>query len=214
MNLERKFSNPPPFPLDYIYDIVEAIQKVDDKYRQWEYHNGNSQKIERVFAYELYHQLRLMTHSNSKYKDLRIDGEISKEVYQEMETCGLPDLKILKHYRFSPDMVIHHAQTDRKEENQIAIIEIKTKNIHPDELKKTILKLNYYIRVLNFQYAIFISVNTEFDKVSKQLRCCFDNPLSKEWQNRFNRIIIMNYNQRKLEVDTLLGILKAVDELF
>ena len=46
------------------------------------------------------------------------------------------------------------------------------------------------------------------------MRDCFDDPSGKEWQNRFNRIITMNYNQRKLEVDTFLGILKTEDELF
>ena len=199
---------------DYLKDIASSITKVDKKYCQWEYQDGSSQKIERVFAYELYHQLRKLTNSNPKYKELRIDGEISKEVYQEIETCGLLNLHSSKRRHFSPDMVIHYGQTNRKEESQIAIIEIKTREISNSNLIDTILKLNHYIRVLNFQYAIFISVNTEINKVSKQLRYFFDDPSGKEWHGRFNRIIIMNYNQRKLEVDTLLGILKAEDKLF
>lgn len=113
--------------------------------------------------------------------------------------------------RYSPDLVIHLGQISRQEDNQKAIIEIKTKRLNGEqgneELRKTILKLNHYLRVLNFQYALFLSVNTDFDQLTQQLIDLISDPTGQIWQDRFKRIIVINYRNRVLEAKTLYSIL-------
>lgn len=212
MDLQRIYAGQnPPFPLTYLNDIGEAIIRVEEAYCHWAYNNGNQdQRIERVFAYELYHQFRQLTYWKNNFQNLRFDGEIGKQLNDNIETCGVT----LQNFdfgqrRFSPDLVLHLSQTDRQEINQKVIVELKSREVGDRELAKTILKLNHYIRILNFQYATLISVNTDFDELVEQLSTLFDNPTNQEWQERFNRVIIMNYKDRNLTVKTLF---KALTE--
>lgn len=215
MNLQRIYGeNIPPFPLTYINDIAEAIIRVDEKYCHWIYNQRTNpnQMTERVFAYELFHQFRQITNSNPDYFELRFDGEIDKLLHGDtVEVCGIKedvnlDINSTQTY-FSPDLVIHHSQNDRTCCNQKAIIEIKTGYVSDSELAKTIIKLNHYIRVLHFQYAVFITVNTDFIRIVEGLKRSLNSPATKDLKERFNQIIIMNYDDRKLTEDTLLNIL-------
>ena len=212
MNLKRRlYEHNDHQPLEFVNDIGEAIIRVEEEYCEWAYNNPNyNQKTERVFAYELYHQFKMLTVCDTKYRNLRLDGEIDKRVTQPIELCGLV-IENFTQVRFSPDLVIHLGQTDRQDENQKAIIELKTKRLYGKqgqlEIKKTILKLNHYLRVLHFQYAIFLSVNTEFNNLTEQLNNLFENPANQDWQERFSRIIVMNYKSRILSVKTLKDIL-------
>lgn len=213
MNLQDRLygQNAPPYPLDFVNDIAEAVIRVEEKYCGWVYNNVNyNQKIERVFAYELYHQFKTLTLFDDKYHNLRLDGEIDKRVTQQIEQCDLV-IENFTQTRFSPDLVIHLGQTNRQEENQKLIIELKTKRLYGEqgqrEIKKTVLKLNHYLRVLNFQYAIFLSVNTDFNQLNEQLNDLIGNPINQHWQERFNRIIVINYKNRILLAKTLKDIL-------
>lgn len=208
MNLQRIFTDQlPPLDLTYLNDFGEAIIRVEEKYCSWPYRNhDNNQRIERVFAYELYHQFRLLTECNPNYTTLRLDGEIVKQLEAEnIETCGTGYNRIQE--RFAPDLVVHLGQIDRNAINQKLIVEIKTKPVGNDEIKESILKLNHYIRILNFQYAVLVSVNTDFDNLTIQIRDLFPDPANQEWRNRFNSIIIMNYSDRNLNIKTLYNLL-------
>lgn len=121
-----------------------------------------------------------------------------------MDYCGVRErhLKIRNdrylrnQTKFSPDPVLHPAQNNRLENNQSLIIEIKTKKVRNGELAKDLVKLNHYIWRLNFRYAVFISVNTNFNELKQQIRNIFENPLG--WNDRFNQIVIFNYNNERL----------------
>ena len=219
MDLNEIYQTRPPFPLTYLNHIGEAIIHVNNDYCVWSYNNANSnQKTERVFSYELYHQFRLLMNSNEYNNEIRLDGEIGKRLHgNTVRDCGV----IISNFNFnstqihfSPDLVIHKGQNDRQEINQKAIVEIKTKDVSNAELTKTILKLNHYIRVLHFQYAVFITVNTDFQEIAQKLRKLFHNPTNKELEKRFCRIIVMNYTDRKLTVYTLRNILLGNNNAF
>jgi len=211
MNLQQKLygNNEPPFPLSFINDLGEAIIRVEEKYCLWAYNNENQdQKIERVFAYELYHQFRQLTYWKQDFQDLRFDGEIGKQINRDIETCGVT----LQNFNFGqqnffPDLVIHLNQQDRRVINQKVIIELKTRVVNNREFAKTVLKLNHYQRVLNFQYATLISVNTDFAELTVRLRELFNNPTQQQWQDRFKRIIVMNYKDRIFDAKTLFNLL-------
>ena len=75
----------------YLKYLLEAFQQVDQKYYSWwsiKHFNGNlenqqvnTQRIERVFAFELYHQYRkLMEYNNLDFSDLLFNAEPLKEL--------------------------------------------------------------------------------------------------------------------------------------
>lgn len=205
-----------PFPLTYVNDIGEAIIHVNRDYCIWSYKNANMiQKTERVFAYELYYQFRLLMNKNKSYLNIRFDGEIGKQRHERVDGCGLTFSNFnTNQIHFSPDLVIHKNQNNSDVKNQKAVIEIKTKDIGHDELIRTIVKLTHYIRVFNFQYAIFITVNTEFNEIVTKLNRSLHNAKDLDCNEKFNRIIVMNYIDGKLTVDTLSNILVGVNNSF
>lgn len=199
----------PDIEFDYLNDLAEAIIRVEESYCYWgEYNKTQNQRIERVFAYEMYHQLRMITKNNNRYDSSRIDGEIQKKFKEIIEKCGTG--YELKQSKFTPDLTIHNSQRNRFYENQKLIVEIKSRDTTGDPLKETILKLNHYLRVLNFQSAVFISVNTELKKLIENLQGSFIDLLSLECKKRFDRIIVMNYKDRHLEILPLSYILTLV----
>ena len=85
-------------------------------------------------------------------------------------------------------------------------MEVKTKRVGDNELKDAIVKLNHYIMTLNFQYAVFVSVNTEFIHLIAQINQCFPHPQNNDWHERFKRIIVFNYYNQKLEIKRLFDL--------
>jgi hypothetical protein len=191
----------------YLNDLGKAITKVESRYCTWEYTSKKYlQKIERVFAYELYHQYRIIIEKNkNRYANLRLDGEIQKQFSNNINSCGTN--YNFEQARFAPDMVVHLGQIDRNSQNQKLIVEIKIRTIEKKELAKTILKFNHYIRELNFQYAVFLSVNTTLISVAKKLKEIFDTNKAGECSANFKRIIIVCYKDQKIDAKSLYQIL-------
>ena len=194
----------PPFNLEYLVDLKDAVKNIKKKHYEWRYSKlKRSQKIERVFAYELYHQLRLLTTSTEEHKQrhagIRFDGELSKVIKNDnVQHLGVAGTGIDAQERFTPDLVLHLGQDFNLQFDQKLIIEIKTKEVSPSDFKKTILKLNHYLRVLNFQYAVFISVNTDFTEFKRDAYNYF-NLVSAENRTHFNKLILMNYKEVDIE---------------
>ena len=205
---------PRPFSIENLEMLENAIRRVTNRYCIWDYNTQIQQRGERVFAYELYHQFRNLLANAPNNLNLRFDGEIDKNLDENVDYCRVePILLRIRNGRylrddrkFSPDLVLHLAQNNRLQDNQSLIIEIKTKKVGNSELAKDLLKLNHYIRIINFQYGVFISVNTNFDNLKQQIRDIFNNP--DGWENRFNRIVIFNHNDEILQVNTLQNILQ------
>jgi UDP-N-acetylenolpyruvoylglucosamine reductase len=205
MKWKQIFNNEPfEYKIRYLNDLANATKRVKQKYCEWSY-KDDIQQAERVFCYELYFQFRRIINKKRYYSKARLDGEITKTlVTTPMFGCGSDFRK--DQSVFTPDLVIHFAQESRTIENQKLIIEVKTKGIGDPELTETIVKLNHYLVILNFQYAAFISVNTEFEELIAQIRHCFPNPRGTEWENNFKRILVYNYNDQKLKINRLFDL--------
>jgi len=190
------------FETRFINDLARATKKVEQKYCAWSYRDTLLQKSERVFSYELFHRFREIINCNRHYEHLRLDGEINKSlIIESLENCG-SNLTNLQSF-FSPDLVLHIGQQSREQLDQILIVEIKTKRVDSNDIKDTIVKLNHYLRVLNFQYGVFISVNTNFTNLCNQIKNCFPSPIGEEWEGRFKRILLYNYESQILTVKRL-----------
>ncbi len=190
----------------YIKDLITSIIAVDQAYCKWDY-NKTIQKTERVFAYELYHQFKLLVKREDnilRYEDLRFDGEIGKKYFPD-----IPNLETrfnVEQKDFSPDLVLHKGQLDSNQLNQKLIVEIKTKANGSEEVVKDIIKLNYSIIKLNFQFGVFISVNTLKSTLIQNLKS--EIKLLNEYENNFRRIIIIHYDGQNLRIENLYNILK------
>lgn len=159
----------------YLRHLIAAFNLVESKYfSSWAFTDYNEDKlkrvryqqyIERVFAYELYHQFRLIISKNEDiYKGLKLNGEVKKN--------GFSKTLILKNHIY-PDLVLHKDQDDNDSEHQKLFIEIKADpNLKYIGIKKDIEKLAVAVNErLNFQNAVFICVNynSETKKIIKKI---------------------------------------------
>lgn len=196
-------------------DLAVAITRVETKFCSWTNRNLSTQSIERVFAYELYHQFRSLTSNNADYAELRIDGEITKLAPQNVDYCGcIEQINFNTNNYFSPDLVLHLSQTDSTYENQKLIIEIKTSTstnvLNRHDATKDIIKLNHCIKHLNYQAGVFISVNTDYRRTADIFSDMFRLPLDSR-RATFERIIIFNYNEGILHYQNLYNLTASAD---
>lgn len=129
----------------YIKDLCNAAEKVGSEYYLYNRDDGGSDHyMERVFAYELYHQLRLIMESESakkRYDGLYLCGEQTKS-----KTLG--NLTSAK----CPDLVLHgsFSGTDR----QIWICEIKHR--YSTGCCNDLVKLSEDLAPLRFCQSVFL----------------------------------------------------------
>lgn len=156
------------------------------------------QQIERVFAYELYHQLRkIMEFKPDRYKNMHLHGEIFKE---NLRT--LPNFE-LKNFGFSsfdenvkgfvPDLTLHGANDNIEDDSQALVIEIKT-DVKPNATKD-IVKLLNLVSNYDFSYGVFISINCNTEVLIKHIKNEYMGDISKESidnLNLFERLKIMS----------------------
>ncbi|MBD3906438.1 hypothetical protein NAL32_17470 [Chryseobacterium sp. Ch-15] len=156
----------------FLTDLFNAINSIDDEYCNWTYFHETIQKTERVFAYELYYALKVIARNERvQYNGIKFNGEIGKKMLEDINQLGTNF--IVEQKNFNPDLVLHKGQIDKDSENQKLIIEIKTINTTDEKIAKDIIKLNYGIAYLNFQFGVFISVNTDFRTLNDKLKRIF-----------------------------------------
>lgn len=118
---------------EFLDSLFVAIKKVERKYILWDDtflndDNNMISHVERVFAYELYHQWSKLREESEILKNFIINGKLSKDMYLD------------KSERIFPDMVLHGGQGNNTE-NKI-VIEIKrSANKHICEYIKDIANI-------------------------------------------------------------------------
>lgn len=160
---------------------IDAKLKERKKYKQY---------IERVFAYELYHQFRLLMIKNEIiYKDLVLNGEVKKDGFKET---------LINKSHIYPDLVLHKKQTDNSKEFQKLFIEIKSKSISPKEIKNDIAKLITAVsNRLNFECAVFICIYLRFEEIEKHIETIINNQKNDFIVDDLNKIWLLNNNGLK-----------------
>ena len=153
----------------YIDDIIKALKNVDSVYIRYCRPNINKglknyyMYVERVFAYEFYHQYRLiMSRKKKKYEGLYLNGE------QQKSSLVWKGLK-----RQTPDMVLHgnisKPEYDGFTQKWLCEIKMCTNPNAVDDLKKIkeeSLKLNF-----SEYYFLFVGGNDD------ELKRKYDNSL-------------------------------------
>jgi hypothetical protein len=97
---------------------------------------------ERVYCYELYHQMRLQWPDNSEFT---LSGEVDKAGHPLIRDNGLDNKK--------PDFLIH---VPGKMDCNYLVIEVKPFNANPKEIKKDLVTLTAFREYGNYQRSILL----------------------------------------------------------
>lgn len=159
-----KFTNDTELKKHILY-LFQAIMNVDHSYlwylddsRNLQENEDNKLKfehLERVFAYELYHQWSIIL--KNEESDLTINSEISKKILDD--NC--------KYLTVYPDFVLHNGQ--EKTDKQYIVCEVKRKTgLTKDKIKEDLDALSTYLDAKKFdnkkfKIGVFILVGTDME---------------------------------------------------
>lgn len=141
----------------YVDDFIKALANVDWLYYTYTTLKNVTKYPERVFAYELYHQLRkIMEDKRDEYRDVYLNGEQTKgkTVVEDLERCA-------------PDLVLHRSMIDCKPDDQLWLCEIKMKG---NQEALSDLGKFHKMASLNFQCYIFLYAGVTFSEMTNEIR--------------------------------------------
>lgn len=154
----------------YIEDIIIALGKIPACYVIES--NDKNRLAERMFAYEFYHQYRMIMENNPQYKEgYYLCGEQSK-LYSKI--CNDTEKE-----RICPDIVLSGEVEEIDDEKQYWVAEIKMAG--NSDWEADIPKLVKYAKSqLKFQYLFYIYVCKNEDSKCKIIRLLEQRKFSKE----------------------------------
>lgn len=213
-----------PFDLEYFQILFEAVINVNEKYITYDthaLHNGKEEHLERVFAYELYHQWAKQLEIKG-VQNLVLNGEVYKHLVWKSISYVCDKKPTTK--GVYPDLVLHSSQGDDK--NQKMICEIKRQaNNNKEAIFADFMKLSCYLNkdsfsnnIAPFDYGVFILVGDvklediivdENTTIKWKEEGFTLEQYKKQFSETLSRIICIAYdgNGESLEYDTLENIL-------
>lgn len=129
--------------------IKEATSKVANAYFLLPTLGGEKYR-ERVYAYELYHQLRSIWTSTQFF----LNGEVDKKGHPCFPGIGP-----------QPDLLVHEPNTT----NNVAVFEIKACNAQNDGIDADLGKLNYFRKNVGYRRAIYLVYGTEAETSAQKI---------------------------------------------
>lgn len=129
---------------------------------------------ERVFCYELYHQIRILMDADpATFKGVRFQGELRKidlgPVLRERLGFGPLDRE------FVPDFLLHGPGDG---DHQEIVMEVKCEaELSPSAAKKDLSKIQHFMTQLHYKAGVFLAVNASPESVR---RFC-ENPEHQDW---------------------------------
>jgi hypothetical protein len=111
---------------------------------------------ERVYCYELYHQMRLLWPANTLY---RLNGELDKAAHPILRTLNADHAK--------PDLLVN--QPGNMNHNH-AVIEVKRSPANTDGIRKDLNTLCLFINKVRYQRAIYIVFGHEADATMARIQ--------------------------------------------
>lgn len=124
--------------------LIESICVIEDKYFIVERHNDDAALRERVYCYELYHQLRDKLPVDFPYT---VHGELDKQNHHFI-------INLLGQSRV-PDFLVHKPG-DMEQDANLAIIEVKTAECSIAEAKTDLNKIMDFLTKAKYHYGVFL----------------------------------------------------------
>jgi hypothetical protein len=140
-------------------DILQlATRALPAEYFRLAIHGGPAVYRERVYCYELYHQMRRLWPDDCPYW---LNGEIDKQGHQLLAQLGAA--------RFKPDFLIH---TPGEMAGNYAIMEVKPLGAGRDDINADIEKLCLFVSRVEYRRAIYLfyghgDADRTFERVSE-----------------------------------------------
>mgnify|MGYP001777934248 CR=1 FL=1 len=153
----------------YMQDFVEALLNVEPRYIMYPIKGKEERvkQIERIFAYEFYHQYRLIMQTKPDlYSGIYLNGEISKadSIYDNVLKCY-------------PDLVLHGDPGKIENGKQYFLCEMKTMD-NSNDYKADLKKLTELsCSPLKFQNYIFLAIGDDLQNLKEKIEdftpyCC------------------------------------------
>lgn len=139
--------------LDQIFR--EATRSVDEPYFRLPIDGGDPVYRERVYCYELYHQMRIRWPENCPYW---LNGEIDKGGHPLLRAKGADYAK--------PDFLIH---TPGDMNGNHAIIEVKSEKAPPGEIWQDLRKLSQFVTDIGYARAIYLIYGYRSGRKAEQI---------------------------------------------
>lgn len=131
--------------MEQFTDILrEATARISDEYFLLPVHGAPSVYRERVYCYELYHQMRLLWPADCRY---RLNGEVDKRSHPYFREGGEP----------KPDFLVHEPGTG----NNHAMIEVKSCRASDAGIRKDLETLTRFRSEIGYQRALYLIYGEE-----------------------------------------------------
>jgi hypothetical protein len=179
--------------MDHVEQVIKlvkkAIGKVGKTYYYFPTYNGvDSENViterirERVFCYELYHQIKTTQEKNNenyKLEKWTLNGEPDKSGHNCIKNSP------------KPDFIFHTPGTD----DNLAVIEVKgyEDNEKPDEngLRNDFDKLETFVQKYGYQCGIMLIYNSSIEKVISVIQNIIQTSGLKDKQDICNKIFVI-----------------------
>lgn len=133
--------------------LVQAAARIAPEYFLLPIHNGEARYRERVYCYELYHQLRSQWPSGCAFF---LNGEVDKSAHPYfVDDGGAP----------KPDFIVHVPGTG----TNYAVVEVKSAMVDADGIREDIEKLVRFRR-LGYERAFYLFYGMEADQAVHRVR--------------------------------------------
>ena len=119
--------------------LREATARIAPEYFLLAVHGGSSVYRERVYCYELYHQIRLLWPGNSPY---RLNGEIDKRAHPYFREGGEP----------KPDLLVHEPGSG----NNYCVVEVKSCRGSKAGIEKDMETLRRFTTEIGYSRAVYL----------------------------------------------------------
>lgn len=130
--------------------LSDATCRIEHGYFLLNIDSGDPVYRERVYCYELYHQMRLLWPDPAQYY---LNGEVDKASH--------PILKELGAGRAKPDLLVH--QPGYMCGNH-AVLEVKASTARPAGIRKDLKTLSLFVRKVGYQRAIYLMYGESADE--------------------------------------------------
>jgi hypothetical protein len=136
--------------MDELSEILRAATAaIEMTYFRLNIDGGDPVFRERVYCYELYHQMRMHWTDRCPFV---LNGEVDKSGHQILKSWGADQAK--------PDLLVH---TPGAMKGNYAIIEVKHR-LNPAGIRKDLNTLDLFVRKVGYQRAIYLIYGSEADK--------------------------------------------------
>jgi hypothetical protein len=135
--------------------LQDATAAIESEYFLLPIHGAASVYRERVYCYELYHQIRLRWPTNVRY---RLNGEVDKRAHPYFEMLDVAEPK--------PDLLVHEPGAG----HNLAVMEVKTSTADASGIAKDLRTLSLFRSEFGYERAIYLIYGEPTDVLLERVR--------------------------------------------